>query len=156
MLAQSSGQSVAAVGMGLLTALGGFYLAWKAFQQDRDQVTAMSLGTAVDQLAEAVKKQWDAEASVRRLNDPYPLPVAWRAADADLVQPWTLLADVARGWPGGPPVIPPNGLRMPPGWRALMRRSVRCLPSGYPPAAWSSSAIPAPANPCCSSACSTT
>ncbi|BAC67956.1 MULTISPECIES: NACHT domain-containing protein [Streptomyces] len=106
MLAQSSGQSVAAVGMGLLTALGGFYLAWKAFQQDRDQVTAMSLGTAVDQLAEAVKKQWDAEASVRRLNDPYPLPVAWRAADADLVQPWTLLADVARGWPGGPPGDP--------------------------------------------------
>ncbi|WP_245770280.1 hypothetical protein [Streptomyces radiopugnans] len=56
----------------------------------------MDLGTVADRLAQAVRKQWDEEAAVRRMNDPYPLPVAWCAADADPVEPWSLLTQVAR------------------------------------------------------------
>ncbi|MGP3951439.1 NACHT domain-containing protein [Streptomyces sp. 7N604] len=82
------------------------YLAWKAFYHDRVEAAAVDLETAAGQLAEAVKRQWDAEAAIRRVNDPYPLPVAWRPADADLVEPWELLTDVARAWPGGPPGDP--------------------------------------------------
>ncbi|MEU4682345.1 NACHT domain-containing protein [Streptomyces xinghaiensis] len=51
-------------------------------------------------------QQWDHEARIRRLNDPYPLPVAWRPVEADLVEPWPLLAERARAWPGGPPGDP--------------------------------------------------
>ncbi|MFE4578929.1 NACHT domain-containing protein [Streptomyces chartreusis] len=82
------------------------YLAWKAFYHDRVEATAMSLETVADQLAQAVQKQWAHESAARRMDDPYPLPVAWRPADADLVEPWSLLADVAQGWPGGPPGDP--------------------------------------------------
>ena len=96
----------AATAATLLPSLASAFLAWKAFLHDRIEAAVIDLGTAADQLAEAVSNQWDAEAAVRRLNDPYPLPVAWQAADADLVQPWTLLADLARAWPGGPPSDP--------------------------------------------------
>ncbi|WPO69484.1 NACHT domain-containing protein [Streptomyces sp. KN37] len=60
----------------------------------------------MEQLAVAVRNQWDAEATLRRVNDPYPLPVAWRAAPAELAVPWAELKDVARAWPGGPPGDP--------------------------------------------------
>ncbi|MFF7349953.1 NACHT domain-containing protein [Streptomyces antimycoticus] len=67
---------------------------------------SVDLETAAGQLAVAVKTQWDDEAAVRRVNDPYPLPVAWRAADDDLSEPWSQLTDLARSWPGGPPGDP--------------------------------------------------
>ena len=41
-------------------------------------------------------------AAVRRLNDPYPLPVSWEAADVSLTDPWdslTKLAASGAGWP---------------------------------------------------------
>ncbi|WP_406397825.1 NACHT domain-containing protein [Streptomyces sp. NBC_00879] len=82
------------------------FLAWKAFYHDRVEAAALDLGTVADQLAQAVQKQWDHEAATRRMNDPYPLPVAWRPADADLVEAWPLLAEVAQSWPGGPPGDP--------------------------------------------------
>jgi hypothetical protein len=90
----------------LLAALAPLYLAWKAFRHDRDEAAAVDLGAAADQLAAAVRKQWNDEAAIRRLNDPYPLPVAWRPADPDLVEPWPLLAAMARSWPGGSPSDP--------------------------------------------------
>ena len=31
-------------------------------------------------------QQWEAEAELRRLNDPHPLPVSWEPAAADLVE----------------------------------------------------------------------
>ncbi|MDH6604464.1 phage-related minor tail protein [Streptomyces sp. SAI-208] len=34
-----------------------------------------SLEDVADQLAQGVSQQWEAEAQVRRLNDPFPLPV---------------------------------------------------------------------------------
>ncbi|MFF3455341.1 NACHT domain-containing protein [Streptomyces sp. NPDC002730] len=82
------------------------YLAWKAFYHDRIEAAVVDLETVADQLAQAVQKQWDHEAAIRRVNDPYPLSVAWRPAEPDLVEPWPLLAEVARAWPGGPPGDP--------------------------------------------------
>jgi hypothetical protein len=44
-----------------------------------------------DQLAVAVARQWEEEARLRRLNDPHPLPVSWRAAAEDLMEQWSLI-----------------------------------------------------------------
>ncbi|WP_344322400.1 NACHT domain-containing protein [Streptomyces macrosporus] len=89
-----------------LLAAGPLYIAWKAFKHDRVEAAAVDLTAVTDRLADAVRTQWEAEAEVRRVNDPYPLPVAWRAADPDLVESWELLTDLARTWPGGPPNDP--------------------------------------------------
>ncbi|MER6142478.1 NACHT domain-containing protein [Streptomyces sparsogenes] len=105
-LARYFALGTAATTAALLPTLAPAYLAWKSFQHDRAGATALDLEAAADQLAQAVAKQWDEEAAVRRMNDPYPLPVAWRPADADLVETWTLLAELARAWPGGPPGDP--------------------------------------------------
>ncbi|WP_434975178.1 NACHT domain-containing protein [Streptomyces collinus] len=91
----------------LLPTLAPAYLSWKAFHHDRaEALPTLDLNTAANQLTQAVKNQWDDEAAIRRLNDPYPLPVGWRAADPDLVETWELLCGVARAWPGGPPGDP--------------------------------------------------
>lgn len=45
--------------------------------------TSVLVGAA-DGLARAVQVQWRDEARIRRLQDPWPLPVRWAAADADL------------------------------------------------------------------------
>ncbi|MEV0845046.1 NACHT domain-containing protein [Streptomyces sp. NPDC049954] len=66
----------------------------------------VGLGIFADELAFAVKRQWDDEVEARRLNDPYPLPVAWRTADAALTEPWARLTSLASDWPGGPPGDP--------------------------------------------------
>jgi len=90
------------VGGGTLPAL---YLAWAAYRDAQDQGDALSLGELADQLAVAVGDQWKAEAAVRRLNDPYPLPVRWVAADGPLVDSWDLLMTLAAsgaGWPSSP------------------------------------------------------
>jgi NACHT domain len=63
------------------------------------------LGQVADQLAVAVGVQWEAEASVRRLNDPYPLPVSWGPANASLTDSWESLVKLASsgaGWPAPP------------------------------------------------------
>ncbi|WP_344323904.1 NACHT domain-containing protein [Streptomyces macrosporus] len=96
-------QTAAAV---LSSVAPSLYLGWKSFKHDRVEAAAVDLAAVTDRLADAVRKQWEAEAEVRRINDPYPLPVSWRAADPDLVEPWELLTDLARAWPGGPPSDP--------------------------------------------------
>ncbi|MFJ4526565.1 NACHT domain-containing protein [Streptomyces sp. NPDC088810] len=74
------------------------------------------LGDVADQLAQAVRQQWEAEAQLRRLNDPFPLPVTWEAADADLVESWSYLKELAEDWPGQRPeadsawALSPTGL----------------------------------------------
>ncbi|WP_211265713.1 NACHT domain-containing protein [Actinacidiphila oryziradicis] len=90
----------------VVLSLAPAYITWAAFRADRAEATAIDLDTAAGQLAVAVKAQWDDEAAVRRVNDPYPLPVAWRATDDDLAESWPLLTDLARAWPGGPPGDP--------------------------------------------------
>ena len=60
------------------------------------------MAQVADRMAIAVGVQWNAEAAVRRLNDPYPLPVSWEAADVSLTDPWdslTKLAASGAGWP---------------------------------------------------------
>ncbi|MFE5952568.1 hypothetical protein ACFQ7G_19560, partial [Streptomyces massasporeus] len=67
-----------------------------------------------DELAQGVRQQWEAEAQVRRLNDPFPLSVEWVAAEADLVEPWSHLKELAEDWTGQS--APPNpGGGTPPG-----------------------------------------
>ncbi|MFH9005519.1 NACHT domain-containing protein [Streptomyces afghaniensis] len=59
-------------------------------------------GGVADRLAVAVRRQWEAEAEVRRLSDPYPLPVAWTAADPAMTEEWSLIRSAGRETPGGP------------------------------------------------------
>ncbi|GAU70694.1 hypothetical protein SSP35_21_00890 [Streptomyces sp. NBRC 110611] len=103
-LAYSHRLGVATTVVTLLPTLAGSYLAWATFRSDRSEAAAdRELGQIADRLAGAVRRQWEAEAEVRRLNDPYPLPVSWAAASADLVEEWERLESTAAGWPGGGP-----------------------------------------------------
>jgi hypothetical protein len=53
-----------------------------------------------------VGRQWNEEARIRRLNDPYPLPVCWAAAEPDLADDWDALVTLARTGAGWPPASP--------------------------------------------------
>src|SRR5499425_550190 len=64
------------------------------------------LGEVTDRLAIAVGRQWEAEAGVRRLNDPHPLPVCWDGMAAGLVEDLAFLAATVSSWPGDPPSDP--------------------------------------------------
>ena len=91
---------LAAVCIGLPT----LWLTWAAYRGSR-RSGSPSLADVADQLAIAVGAQWEAEAHVRRLNDPYPLPVSWAAADASLTDTWDSLVKLATsgaGWPSPP------------------------------------------------------
>lgn len=78
------------------------YLAWTTFRAARTE-SALPLAEVADQLAIAVRRQWEHEAGRRQLNDPYPLPVSWQAAEADLVEDWSHIVSTASGWPGANP-----------------------------------------------------
>ena len=94
-----------AVSLGLPT----LWVTWAAYRGPRRSgtlVNGLSMAQVADQLAVAVGAQWEAEAAVRRLNDPYPLPVSWAAADPSLTDPWESLVKLATsgaGWPAPPP-----------------------------------------------------
>ncbi|MGH3779115.1 MAG: NACHT domain-containing protein [Pseudonocardiaceae bacterium] len=49
---------------------------------------AQRLDQAMEDLAVAVQVQWSDEEKFRRLQDPFPLPVSWTAADAALTDHW--------------------------------------------------------------------
>jgi len=92
---------LAAVSIGLST----LWVTWAAYRGLR-RPADLSVTEVVDQLAVAVGTQWEAEARVRRLNDPYPLPVSWDAADPCLTDAWESLVKLATsgaGWPLAPP-----------------------------------------------------
>ena len=104
---------LAGVGIGLPT----LWLTWAAYRGSAGDPGGLSLADVADQLAIAVGTQWEAEAPCRRLNDPYPLPVSWAAADASLTDTWDSLVKLATsgaGWPPPPPGEPgqldPDGL----------------------------------------------
>ncbi|MFH8987592.1 NACHT domain-containing protein [Streptomyces sp. NPDC017940] len=105
-LARYFALGTAATAATLLPAMAPLYLAWAAFRHQAAGAGPVDLDLAADQLAHAVRRQWAAEARLRRVNDPYPLPVSWRGADAELVEPWSLLTYLPRAWPGGPPGDP--------------------------------------------------
>ncbi|MFI1014960.1 NACHT domain-containing protein [Streptomyces sp. NPDC020965] len=80
----------AASAVGLLLSAASLVVAWLGYRAGRREHTAESASSLADALAVAVRRAWEAEARSRRLNDPYPLPVSWRAAPA-------ALADVPEG-----------------------------------------------------------
>lgn len=91
----------------MLPSVAGLYLSWVTFQAGlSDGVSGRDLATVAGDLANAVEAQWRQEARLRRLNDPYPLPVSWSPAAESLVEAWPLLTATARQWPGGPPNQP--------------------------------------------------
>ena len=97
--------ALAAASIGLST----LWLTWAALKEAKrsgSPVGGLNLGQVADQLAVAVGAQWEAEAVIRRLNDPYPLPVSWTAADHSLTDSWESLVKLATsgaGWPAPPP-----------------------------------------------------
>jgi len=79
--------------VGILVSISlGLPAAWLTWAGHRDtrrsatQVTGLTIAQVADQLAIAVRAQWEAEAAIRRINDPYPLPVSWAPADASLTE----------------------------------------------------------------------
>jgi hypothetical protein len=66
----------------------------------------VDLAGVADRLAVAVGAQWAAEAGMRRLNDPYPLPVRWEPAEAAMSDDWAALVRLARSGAGWPPAGP--------------------------------------------------
>ncbi len=59
-------------------------LAWAALRGTGGPAELTPVGMA-DQLAVAVRRQWEAELKLRRVNDPYTIPVRWEPADPALV-----------------------------------------------------------------------
>ncbi|MEU3491144.1 NACHT domain-containing protein [Streptomyces massasporeus] len=92
--------------VGPLAIVAGGMAAWLQLRPPPAQAAAVDLDRVAEQLAVAVKVQWEDEEAVRRVNDPGPLPIAWRAADAYLAEPWPTLMDLAHAWPNGPPGNP--------------------------------------------------
>ncbi|MFF3375762.1 NACHT domain-containing protein [Streptomyces sp. NPDC002680] len=82
--------------LGLIVGVGSLAVSWLSYRADRrEHAGETAIGGVADRLALAVRGQWEAEAQLRRLNDPYPLPVSWRPADQNLVEPWPLLLQMA-------------------------------------------------------------
>jgi NACHT domain len=82
----------------ILIPLPALYLAWLAIKPRSES----TLADIADQLAEAMVAYWRKEAGFRRLNEPYPLPVSWIAADSSLTVAWDVLvrqASSGAGWP---------------------------------------------------------
>jgi hypothetical protein len=87
------------VGGGTLT---GVYLAWVTYRDSQAGEEVPPLAPIADELAAAVADQWQREAAIRHLNDPYPLPVRWVPADPPLSDEWGALVTLASsgaGWP---------------------------------------------------------
>ena len=97
------------IAVGLSVGLPTLWVTWAAYRDTRRSGTLVSnltMAQVADRLAVAVGTQWENEAAVRRLNDPWPLPVSWTAADPSLTDAWDSLAKLAIsgvGWPPPPP-----------------------------------------------------
>jgi hypothetical protein len=74
-------------------------------RQADDDIPAEELDAAGNSLAAAVQKQWREEARTRRLQDPWPLPVRWTAADPALADHIDAVFTAA---PGSPPESHPS------------------------------------------------
>ena len=86
----------------VLFALTPLYQSWASYRADREDADSTpEWEQRAEALAHAVRRQWEAESGLRRLNDPYSMPVSWQAAPVDLVESLSRLRAVAAGWPGG-------------------------------------------------------
>jgi len=63
---------------------------------------ALDLQEVANQLQIAMRRQWEDEAALRRLNEPYPLPVSWEPADPELVDNWETIVRLATTGAGRP------------------------------------------------------
>jgi hypothetical protein len=97
-LALSRHHYLDATAVGILAAVSipvaALWLAWVPLAKEGGSgapAGGLSMAEVADQLAVAVGAQWEAEARVRRLNDPYPLSVSWAAADASVTDAWDSL-----------------------------------------------------------------
>ncbi|PIM66234.1 hypothetical protein CTU88_44045 [Streptomyces sp. JV178] len=82
--------------LGVIVGTAALAVSWLGYRADRrEHADGLPVGDLADALALAVRGQWEAEARLRRLNDPYPLPVSWQPADEILVEPWPLLLQAA-------------------------------------------------------------
>ena len=82
--------------------LSALYLAWATYRDTQTHGKALDPAAVADELAVAVSHQWEREAAVRRLNDPYPLPIRWLPADPHICDEWdglVALASSGAGWP---------------------------------------------------------
>jgi hypothetical protein len=74
---------------------------WATGNGNADRVAGLTLAGIADGLAGRLRSQWEREAQVRRLNEPYPLPLSWTAADAPLAGDLAALKTLAvsgAGW----------------------------------------------------------
>ena len=95
----------AAFSVGLPT----LWVTWAAFRDERRSGVANGgpgIAALADTLAAAVGTQWNREAAVRRLNDPYPLAISWAAADPSLTDAWDSLVRLAVSGAGRLPLSP--------------------------------------------------
>ena len=102
-----------ATAVGILAAvsipLSGLWIAWVTLAKGGGSATlasGLSMAQIADHLAIAVGTQWNTEAAMRRLNDPYPLPVSWDAADTSLTDSWDSLVKLRVSGAGWPPPLP--------------------------------------------------
>jgi NACHT domain len=107
-LARGYHLGIAAALVALLGGIPSLYLAWATYRDDRAEAQAgderISLTEVADEIAVAVRIQWEAEAAVRRLNDPL-LPVRWIPVE-HLAEEWAALVALATdgaGWPAPAP-----------------------------------------------------
>jgi NACHT domain len=112
---------VVGVVVALLLGLPGLYLGWVPLKQAQRR-SDRSLAQIADGLAGRLRSQWEREAEARRLNDPYPLPVAWTAAHTRLAGDLDALKTLAAGgfgwsapapeyWAKGPEDLAGGGAR---------------------------------------------
>ncbi len=99
---------VAGTAVGLVVGVASLCISWLGYRADRrEHVDSLGLAAMTDELALAVRTQWQAEARVRRLDEPYALPVPWRPAHADVVEPWDILVRTSTGAPADRAALPP-------------------------------------------------
>ena len=82
--------------------LSALYLAWVTYRDSQIKAGDQPLAAVADELAVAVSSQWEQEAAVRRLNDPYPLPIRWVPSEPPVSEEWGVLVALASsgaGWP---------------------------------------------------------
>ncbi|MFI1002070.1 NACHT domain-containing protein [Streptomyces galbus] len=110
---------VAGTAVGLVVGVASLYISWLGYRADRSEhAGSVGLPAMTDELASAVRSQWQAEAGVRRLHEPYALPVPWRPARTELVERWDTLVRASTGaaadgaapaWADGPAGLAGSG-----------------------------------------------
>ncbi|WP_405986828.1 hypothetical protein [Streptomyces sp. NBC_00872] len=93
---------------GLVVGVASLCISWLGCRADRrEHADSLGLTAMADELAPAVRTQWQAEARVRRLVEAYALPVPWRPARADVVEPRDTLVRTSTGAPAARAALPP-------------------------------------------------